>query len=30
MISNCHSQEFEVISIYGMGGLWKTTLVKHV
>jgi hypothetical protein len=21
MISNCHSQEFEVISIYGMGGL---------
>jgi chromosomal replication initiation ATPase DnaA len=24
MISNCHSQQFEVISIYGMGGLGKS------
>ena len=29
-ISDKHSQEFEVISIYGMGVLGKTTLVKHV
>ncbi|KAL6900701.1 hypothetical protein ACP4OV_005377 [Aristida adscensionis] len=30
LISNNSSPEFEVISIYGMGGLGKTTLVKSV